>query len=122
MPIFIRFGKLTSNVVIMIFSLNPVNFSTRIYILFCRNYDHGAFLHFVLLASFRGASTEIFSLLAFFDFSVVFNGNHYLLHCNWYWVHASGAIVVNALALRWINWVGWEVAANSVSWNSVGRQ
>jgi hypothetical protein len=122
MIFFIKFGKLTSNIVTMIFSMNFVIFSTRICILFCRNYDDGALLHFVLLASFCGASSKIFFLFVFFYFSFVFNGNCDLLHCNHYWVCVGGAIIISALALRWFNWIGWEVAIASASQNLVGRR
>ncbi|GLT61947.1 hypothetical protein SLA2020_346170 [Shorea laevis] len=37
-----------------------------------------------------------------------FNENHYLHH-NRYWVYVGAAIVVRALALRWFNWVGWDL-------------
>jgi hypothetical protein len=99
----------------MIFSVNPVIFSKQICILFCCNYDDGALLHFLFLASFCGASSKIFSLSSFFDVSAVFNGNHYLLHSNQYWMCAGGAIIISALALRWFNWVGWELIATSAS-------
>ncbi|GLT64278.1 hypothetical protein SLA2020_367820 [Shorea laevis] len=116
MLIFIGFRKLISNIVTIIFSVSLVIFSTRICILFCRNYDDGTVLRFVLLTSF-----EVFSLSAFFDFSVFFNGNHYLIHRNQYWVNVGVAIVVGILGLRWFNWAGWDATAASTFQNSIGR-
>ncbi|GLT54584.1 hypothetical protein SLA2020_277730 [Shorea laevis] len=88
MLIFIGFGKLTSNIVTMILSVNLVIFYSGFTSSFVRNYDDGTMLRFVLLASFCSVSFEIFSLSAFSDSHTFFKGNCYLLHRIRNWVCA----------------------------------